>query len=260
MNSHITKPLSIAGLACLSFFLLALLAQPIDLDARVSFFVKIGGGYGGQSQDYNTNSTFSYFAENGTLAGAYKLSTSGLFLETGLGVYFTPNIGLEILFNPDLFSKSGTADFTAAVPHPFHFNQFRTATWSATALKYSGMELDLNILGRIALLRGKLGIYALAGLAYFPSVKVTNLSEVSWTEAGYPYTSVTGTPVYAEFSKAVFGFDVGGGVEYFIVGGLGVNISARYVIASAKLDIGNGAQIDVKPGGIRLAGGLKYAF
>jgi hypothetical protein len=260
MNSHITKPLSITGLVCLSFVLLALLAQPVDLEARMSFFVKVGAGYGGQSQDYNTSSTFSYFAENGTLAGTYVLDTAGMLLETGLGLYFTPNIGLEILFDPGLFGKSGTATFSAQVPHPFHFNQFRTATWSATDMKYSAMELDLNLLGRFMLLRGKLGIYASAGLAYFPSVKVTSLSEVSWTGEAYPYTSVTASPVYAEFSKAVFGFGVGGGVEYFIFGGLGVYISARYVIASGTLAIGGGTQIDVKPGGIRLSGGIKYAI
>lgn len=258
MNNPITKHLSITGLACLTVFLPALLIQPADLQAGLSFFVKFGAGYGGQTQSYNGDWTYSLYGENGTLTGAYKLDTKGLVLEPGLGVYFTPNIGLEILFVP--VSKSGTANFTASVPHPFYFGHFRSMSWSATDLAYSGSELDVHLLGRLPLLEGKLGVYAFAGLAYFLSVKVTSLSDVAFDEAGYPYTSVSAVPAYTEYSKGVLGFSLGGGVDYLLVKDLGVYVGARYAMGTAKLDVGHGAQIEIKPGGLRLTAGLKYSF
>jgi hypothetical protein len=255
----IRRPRSAAVRLGAAAFALALLSLPVGLEAGgLSFFVKFNAGYGGRAQSFDLARTFEQYVETGSFSGRLRIDTQGLVLEPGIGVLFTPNLGLEILYVP--VSKAGSGDFSAVVPHPLYFNRPRTTSWSDSALDCQESEIALHLLGRLPLLRGKADVYAAAGVSFFPKVEVTSLEGVSFDESGYPYESVTAVPTYGPYSKSVTGFSLGAGGDFFFTPNLGLNLSARYVLASARLDVGAGQQIEVKPGGLRLSGGLKLSF
>ena len=220
------------------------------------FYLRIGGGYGQNKSDFGANWGFDYFREQATVSEAYNLDASGMAIDVGLGFLITPNIGLEASFIPASGKISGA--FSAGFPHPFYFNQFRQAAWDAQDLKYGANEINLNLLGRFPI-SSRFAVYLAAGGTYFLSAKIDSLSTLTYTEVGYPYTSINVTPAYASYEKSTFGFNGGAGLDFFLTDMIAVNINGRYTAGTAKIAV-EGATYDVKAGGIRATAGLKVAF
>ncbi|MCP2520590.1 outer membrane beta-barrel protein [Candidatus Aminicenantes bacterium AC-708-M15] len=220
------------------------------------FFIRAGAGYGSKTYSYENKWEFQEYYETGNVSESYEIDSSGLLVEGGLGFYFTRNIGMELSFNPATGKTKGT--FSADFPHPFYFNQHREKNWTKEDLKYSAQELNLNLIFNFQLQRN-LSFYISAGGTYFASVKIENLKSISWSEIKYPYDDVNITPQYGEYSGSSFGFNAGGGLDFFIMENMGVNINFRYSSGSVKIDV-EGTEVNIKTGGIRGTAGLKFAF
>lgn len=230
-----------------------------DASTRTSgkkFFVRLGGGYGSKSYDYGHSWNFDLYYEEGQVTEDYRIDSSGPAFDAGIGFYFIKNMAIEVSFIPASGKTKGT--FAASIPHPLYFESPRETTWENANLKYSASEINLNLLFSQSLFP-ELSIYLTAGGTYFSGIKVENLKLVNWNENGYPYFDVSVTPQYSLYSKDTFGFNAGGGVDFFITPTIGLNLNVRYSDGTAEMEI-EGNKVSIKTGGIRATGGIKFAF
>ena len=221
-------------------------------------FVRIAGGYASKSTSVNTNLPFTAYFEESSVASSYDVKGSGPTGELAVGYWFSKSLGAEVAFS--YVSGSNDASFTAAVPHPLYFNKTRSASWKKD-LSYSEMELDLNLLYRMAINEKMTLVFTLGG-AYFPSVSLENLSSLDWTDS-YPYTEVTVTPSYDKQTGSGFGVNAGASIDYALGKKMFLTLGARYSTASVTVDsefFDSTVGIDLKPGGIRGLVGIKFLF
>lgn len=220
------------------------------------FFIRADIGYGSKKYSYENNWNFEEYYETGDVSESYDIDSSGILFEGGIGFYFIRNLGLEISFNPASGKTKGS--FSVNFPHPFYFNAHREKSWEADDLKYSAQEINLNLIFNFQPQRN-LNFYVSFGGTYFLNVTIENLKQISWSEIGYPYTDVNLSPEYAEYSNSAFGFNGGAGIDFFFMENMGLNLNFRYSTGSVKIDV-EGAEIEVKTGGIRASGGIKLVF
>lgn len=225
-------------------------------DGPKKFYVRLGGGYGTSSFDYASSWTLNIYHEDGTVSEAYEVDASGLAVDAGLGFFFLKNVGVEVSFVPGSGKSSGA--FSAEFPHPLYFDQHRRKEWTKDDLSYASSELNLDVITAFPLSR-RFSITAGAGATYFLSVKVQSLKEIDWAETAYPYTDLSVTPVYADYSKSAIGFNGMAGIDFRVTPNLSANVTGRYSTGTATLDI-EGQSVDAKAGGLRATIGLKAAF
>ncbi len=223
---------------------------------RKKIFIRLGGGYGSKSYPYGHSWNFNLYHEEGQVTEDYRIDSSGTAFDAGIGFYFFKNMAIEISFIPASGKTKGT--FTASFPHPLYFESPREAAWENANLKFSASEINLNLLFSLPLF-SKLSFYLTAGGTYFSGVKIENLKLINWNENGYPYLDVSVNPQYSLYSKDAFGFNAGGGLDYFVSPSLGLNLNVRYSDGTAAMEI-EGKNVSIKTGGIRATGGIKFAF
>ncbi len=223
---------------------------------RKKFFVRLGGGYGSKSYSYGHSWNFNLYHEEGQVTEDYSIDASGSAFDAGIGFYFYKNMAIEVSFIPASGKTKGI--FTASFPHPLYFESPRETTWENANLKYSASEINLNLLFSQPLF-SKLSIYLTAGGTYFSGIKVENLKLINWNENGYPYLDVSVSPQYSLYSKDTFGFNAGGGFDFFITPALGLNLNVRYSDGTAEMEM-EGNKVSIKTGGIRATGGIKFVF
>jgi opacity protein-like surface antigen len=221
-----------------------------------NFFIRANFGYGSKSYSYENNWQFTEYRENGSVNEKYDIDASGIIVEGAFGIYIMSNIGLEFSFNPSTGKTKGT--FSAKFPHPFYFNQHREKSWEKEDLKYSASELNLNLIFNFPV-GEMLNIYFSGGGTYFMNVKAENLKLINWSEIGYPYNDVNMSPDYADYSKSGFGFNAGGGFDFFLMENIALNLNVRYSTGTLKLDV-EGTEVELRPGGLRATAGLKFTF
>ena len=222
------------------------------------FYIRVGGGYGMKKDSYENNITFNaYYEEGGTIEEAYNIDTKGVAIDAGVGFFFTKNIGIEASVVPASGKTTGT--FYAAVPHPLYFNNLRETEWTNSNLKYSALELNLDAIFYLPVMKN-LYAYLGGGGTYFLGVQVESLKAANWSETGYPFFEIAVNPEYANYKANCFGFNGVAGADYFLTNNIGVNLNVRYSTGTAKINLEEGAQATLKPGGLKATLGLKYAF
>lgn len=224
--------------------------------AQRKFFIRLGGGYASKTYYYANSWSFVLYQENGQVSEDYKINSSGFAFDVGLGFFFFRNVGIEVSFGPA--SGKTTGNFSANFPHPFYFNVFRESSWEKTDLKYSAPEINLNLIFSFSV-SPRLNIYLTGGGTYFSEVKIENLKIINWNETEYPYLDLNTNPEYASYTQSCYGFNIGGGIDLFLMENFGFNLNVRYVDGKAKIDV-DGAELTVKPGGVRATTGIKFAF
>ncbi len=230
-------------------------AAPAGGEPR-KFYVRAGGGYGTNSFDYASSWSLEMYFESGAVSESYKVDASGVAVDIGLGYFFMKTIGVEASFLPGSGKSSGT--FRAEFPHPLYFNQLRVKEWTKDDLSYSDAELNLDVIAAFPI-SGRFSATVGAGGTYFLSVKLQSLKQIDWAETAYPYLDLNATPVYADYSKSAFGFNVMAGVDFRLNPSLSANVTGRFSTGTATLDI-EGQKVDAKAGGLRATVGLKAAF
>jgi opacity protein-like surface antigen len=220
------------------------------------FYIRLGGGMASKKFSFTHNWQFDLYYETGAVTGNYDIDASGFTLDAGLGFLLTENIGLEISYVPA--SGKTAAFFTAVFPHPFFFEDYREKAWEDSSLKYSTGEVNFDLILRYPIM-SRLAVYATGGGTYFTGVKIDTLKTINYNENGYPYDDLDVTPEYSSYTKSAFGFNFGGGIDYFVTPSIGVNVNVRYVMGEVKIPV-EGQEITIKPGGLRACGGIKFAF
>jgi len=231
---------------------------PMKEPAFKKIYVRVGGGYALKTDYYENITNFNYYYEDGaTIEEYYDINAKGVAIDAGVGFFFTKNIALEASVAPA--SGKTTGSFYAAVPHPFYFNTFRETEWTNASLKYSALELSLNAIFSVPVMRG-LSVYLGGGGTYFMGVQIKSLKTANWSNGAYPYLEIAVNPEYANYKANCFGFNGVGGADYYLTNNIGVNLNVRYSLGSAKVNLEEGAQATLKPGGLKATLGIKYAF
>lgn len=224
--------------------------------SKKKFFIRLGGGYASKTYSYANSWSFVLYHENGQVSEDYKINSSRLAFDAGFGFFFFRNVGIEVSFVPA--SGKTTGNFSATFPHPFYFNLNRESKWEKTDLKYSAPEINLNLILSYSV-SPRVNIYLSGGGTYFSEVKIENLKVINWNETEYSYFEISTSPEYASYTQSCYGFNVGGGIDFFLMENFGFNVNIRYAEGEAKIDV-EGTELTIKPGGIRATAGMKFAF
>lgn len=229
---------------------------PLSRSPRQKFFVRLGGGYASKSYAYGDSWAFDLYHEEGQVSEDYSIDSSGTAFDAGVGFYFFKNLGVEISFIPA--SGKTTGSFSASFPHPLYFDSSREKTWENANLKYSASEININLLLSLPVF-SKLDVYFTLGGTYFSGIKIENLKLINWNETGYPYSDLSVSPQYSVYSASTYGFNAGGGLDFFLIHHIGLNVNVRFSEGTAEMEV-EGNKFSIKTGGLRATAGIKFTF
>jgi hypothetical protein len=226
---------------------------PAVLSAQDQVRVAIDAGVQTATPDFAATAVFTEFVEEGQVTTNHKVGTGFVF---GGGVMVRAWQQLAVGAAVSFFSKNGTGQLEAELPHPFLFNQHRVVSGEVSDLKRR--EIATHILvGWIAPIpANQMEVTLSAGPSIF-HVQQDLVSGVTYThEFPYDVAVFTGA-ITRRLEKVVVGFNVGGDVTWKLSNDVGLAVSGRYSHATVN-DDETGASMDA--GGLQLGGGVRFFF
>ncbi|MEO8071346.1 MAG: hypothetical protein ABI652_08075 [Acidobacteriota bacterium] len=163
------------------------------------------------------------------------------------------------------FSTSGSAALTAAVPHPFFFDQPREITANIGSLQRQERAVHIQL--RAIFPVGRRLVITVFGGPSVVHLRRDLVTDFTYTDA-YPYdTPAFGAAATTRESGFAAGFNGGGDLAFYLnrPGTLGVGLSARVAGATIDLPPAAGAarsqaQAQAKADGVQAAAGLRLRF
>jgi hypothetical protein len=223
-------------------------AQTPNEPARV--FLSVGGGYQSASNDVTSSGTLTLYDEPGSFEGTYTVG-QGPFFDIGAGMHLFGQMSFGVSYSR--YVKSSNVPFTVVAPHPLYFNQPRTVTMNVNDLGHTEDFINFQLFYHVLTL-GRFDVSLFGG----PSVVMVsqdNVSSVTATETGSPYTAVKLDATFESASKTAISYNIGVDANFRLVGGLGAGVFFRYTGGSADLPWGT-----IKAGGPQVGGALRYMF
>jgi hypothetical protein len=218
-------------------------------------FITISAGLQAAAEELSEHVQFEANAETGTLDATYPGRTGVLF-DGGAGFRIHKTLGVAVAVSRA--SRSGTADVSAAIPHPFFDDrdrivsgQARDLTRAETAV-HAQLYYDLNPRGRW---RAKL----FAGPSYF-SVEQELIAEVRAVEA-FPFdTAEFGSAETSKASGSGIGFHGGVDAARMFTRRIGLGALLRYSRASVDLDGTGSGTVSTTAGGFQAAASVRVLW
>lgn len=245
--------MSAAACAAIAFCAAAASAQTTAIHARG--YLVVNGGYQATSNNFQQSTVYRRNAEDGSLQTNYSVKSGPMFDIAGGGILWRRlGIGVDV----SRFALSTPMQLTAAVPHPFFFNQPRTVTGDVGGLQRE--ELAVHVQARaIVPVGARFEVMLFGGPSLF-RVKQDFVTDVAYTES-YPYdtASFSSATTTAE-SKSKIGFNAGGDVAFFFTRQVGVGATVQFSGATVGFTGPNRESLDVKAGGLQAGGGLRLRF
>ncbi len=224
-------------------------ARPVFLNIDITY-------RRGSDDLIRTSTAFSdTYAENGSLASNYGNGSGYQFDVMGSQVVWGQiGVGIGVSY----YQRAGTTRVEASVPHPFFFNQPRSATFETKAPEGTEVALHIPIVWMPASgMRVKILVFG--GPSIF---RVTQhvVHDVSLDDP-YPHDTVTITGVTTtKLESTQPGFHVGGDVAYFFSRSLGVGAGVRYSSSATIALKDDAATTEGKAGGTQIVAGLRVRF
>lgn len=208
----------------------------------------------GAPTTFSTSTVFQTNIESGSVSTNYPIRRAPLF-DVGGGARIWRNLGVGV--SVSYTTQDDDAEVTAKAPHPFFFNQPRTATGSQSVLRQE-TGVHVQALWMIpATLHLQIGVF---GGPSFYMAKQGLVTAVNYSES-YPFDTATFTNALTEEqSRNAIGFNAGVDVVYLFGSRIGVGAIARFSRAQATFDLVNGGTAPVDIGGVQLGGGLRLRF
>src|SRR5262245_37080269 len=241
------RPFRIVVLAC-ALAACGLAGRATAADTKGKLLVT--GSFGVGAVDYSETRTFTQFVEQGRIDAAYT-NSGKVGVELGLQYNLVPHFGLQAGYA--LNNRDTDATITASIPHPFYFNQPRTATAQATDYSYRESIIFVDLVGNGR--SGKWEYDVFAGVSFF-KVEPDVVSEIQFNQT-YPYDSVTitGTPK-TSLSANKTGYNVGANLDYHFSEHVGFGIQGRYSRAKFSFVTTPGNNLDLDAGGFQAGAGI----
>ena len=185
----------------------------------------------------------------------YRYRTGALFDVSG-GVRIAPYFALGAGIS--WFNTEKTASVSAQLPHPLYFNRTRSISGVSSPLTRSEMAVHLQAYVVVPA-TNSLTVMGFAGPTFF-NVKQQLVTDVNFVHA-YPFDTATFSSAAASTESAsTIGFNVGADVTYYFTDHVGIGWFTRYSRATLKLPSAGNGTLDIKPGGLHAAGGLRLRF
>jgi hypothetical protein len=213
--------------------------------------VGIDAGLQTATSDFTATALFTEFVEQGEVTTNHSVG-SGLVFGGGVTVRVWKQLGVGAAVS--FFSKTGTGELEARLPHPFLFNQHRVVSGTDSDLKRREFGTHI-ILGWIMPV-DRTEVSVSAGPSIF-QVRQDLVSGVTYTHQ-FPYdvAEFTGS-ITRQLDKVVVGFHISGDATWKLSNDFGLAASGRYSHASVT-DDETGAIFDV--GGLQIGGGVRFFF
>jgi len=218
-------------------------------------YLHVDGGVQTATPGFTSNVTFKLYREDGTFTATYRFSGAALIAGRG-GVRVWRNLGLGV--GVSRAGLAGEADISARLPHPFHFNQFRNVSGTATNLNREEVmtSAELSWLHRLT---RSCDVMLFAGPAYF-STHQDMATLPRYTET-YPFDSATFAGVESTVVRETgVGFTAGLDLSYLFNKHVGLGGLVRFSRATATSPAAAGSVSSVRLGGIQASAGLRVRF
>jgi len=230
--------------------------QPMDWLDRGYFNINVG--FETSSGELNDSVTFPLYGETGTKTVTQNVDSGSLF-DFSVGARVWRNVSAGIGYHRG--SNSSEASATASVPNPVFFAANRAVALAATDLDRVEQAFHIQF-GYMIPLSEVLSVHVTAGPSFF-NLKQDVLSDLTFTETGFPFSSVNAAPVVTERKDSAVGINAGVDVTYqFYNSGdykIGGGAFLRYAGASAKIPVIEN-EVDSDVGGLQIGFGARIRF
>jgi len=228
----------------------ALAATPAAAQVTVTGNV----AYDSASPSWSQARTFTEFLEDARYDS--RLETDpGLGFDLGIQVTLFRGVGPVLAFSR--VSRDATGSLNARVPHPFFFDQDRTASVDLTGFQHSeqAVHMGLGWQGE----NGALAFAVFGGLSLF-KVEADAVATVDYDQT-YPFDEITlRSPRPERESDQPTGFHIGGRLDWKLTRSVGVGAQARFSSATARFAPSVGDAFEIDAGGLQFGAGLRIYF
>lgn len=237
----------------------ALLAGPAQAQTSGKWtdrvYVQVDAGAQAGTPGFTSNVTFKLNGEDGTFTARYRF-VSAIILAGRAGVRVRGNLAVGL--GVSRFVRQGEAQVTAALPHPFFFNQPRNVAGLASDLKREETMVSAELAWLLRPGR-KIDVMLFAGPAYFTTHQ-RMATAPRYTET-YPYDSATFVGVESRnVVKSGVGFTAGLDVTCLLTRHLGLGSLIRYSRAMTTFTAAPGSDARATLGGVQASAGLRIRF
>jgi hypothetical protein len=225
-------------------------APPVPGPERVRLVVN--GGLHWSPGTFAQDFAISTNVEAMPIATRLRIGTAGFF-EAGARVRVSRAVSLGAVGFVGAGSADGTVD--AKVPHPFYFIQPRPVSGDIAGLDHRERGVHVELAYPVTVKPGR--EVTLFGGPSFISVRQGLVSDVSYSES-YPYDSATFSSASVIIAhKTVPGLHAGMDVTWRLNRSLRAGGLVRYSYAHLALSSGDGNDVTMRAGGIRVGGSLR---
>jgi hypothetical protein len=220
-------------------------------------YINIGWGVESGSSAMTDTRTSSRYDEAETITTSAEF-TSGSLFDVGIGLRVYRNLTVGVAYHQE--QNDTQAEITGSIPSPVFFNRPRPL--SVTEPLNRKEAATHLVFGWWVPLGDKFDVMVSGGPSFFRLTQDT-VSEVTPTEQGGNFTTVTASVETTERSKSVTGFNVGADATYIVWSNDSVRIGAggfvRFTQASTEIEMLSSAQpTDV--GGVQFGFGARLRF
>ena len=204
---------------------------------------------------FDDSVAFTVYSEDGAIQQSFK-SGRGLRVEVGGGVRVSDKFSIGALVS--LMSVNGPLDVTAAVPHPFHFNQARSATFSTTADR-SVRDIEVQIMYFVV--DSADWLVSVGGGPSFAHVSQDVGTDLVLNDV-YPYDSVAISSVtLTKTTGNRIGVNIGASITRLLSARLGVSGDLRWTGASIEVDARTASgKLKLQTGGVQVGASVRIMF
>jgi hypothetical protein len=221
-------------------------------------YAALNVGFETTSGVLNDAVTFPLFGENGTKT-VEQGTDSGSMIDFSVGSRVWRNVSVGIGFHRG--GTSGEAAVTAQVPNPVFFNRNRAVALGVSELDRTERAIHLHF-GYMLPVNEDLSVHVFAGPSFY-RVSQDVVSDVTFTEQAFPFTTVDAAAVVTERTDSATGGNIGIDVAYKLYETtefkLGAGMFLRYSGASAKIVVLQN-EVDSDMGGLQIGFGARVRF
>jgi hypothetical protein len=250
--------------AVIAVMCVGLLAGAQDAAAQVGQdwtdrgFVNLNVAFETTSGALDGGRTFRLYDENGTTNVRQDVDSGPLF-DFSVGVRVWRNATVGIAYHHESTTGQGTAE--ASVPNPAFTDRLRPVSLNVTDLGRSEQALHLQF-GYMIPVMEQLSVHVFLGPSFF-SLSQDVITDLTFQETSFPFTTVNATASAEEVSEGAVGFHVGADVTYQFYETTNLKLGAgaflRYAGATVDIPVlDNTVGSDV--GGIQVGFGARLRF
>lgn len=222
-------------------------------------YINLGWGVESGSSAMSDTRTSLIYDESATVTSTSDF-TSGSLFDVGVGLRVWKNLTIGGAYHQE--QNDTTGHVTGSIPSPVFFNRPRNLDIQVENLDRKESATHL-VIGWMVPIGTKLDVMVFGGPSFF-RITQDAVSDVTPTEPGGAFTTVTAAVERTERAKSVTGFNVGMDATYILWSNDSIRLGAggfvRFTQASTDIEMlsGNGVATDV--GGIQFGFGGRIRF